>query len=463
MKPTPLSEIQQVVEGKALYAMPNPPPQVAAISTDTRQLSPRSLFIAIRGETHDGHQFLPQAAAAGAIAALVDEAPPIKIPNLQLIQVPSTRAALGKLGRHFRQQLTAKVIAVGGSNGKTGTKNLIDSILSSRLRGSSSPKSFNNDIGVPLAIFPAAPNDDYLVLELGTNHHGEIRTLTHIAQPDIAVITNCAAEHLEGLGDLIGVRREEASIIEGLRPNGLLIVNGDDPDLLAAVSAFPKRVTFGLLDTNDLFAADIRCDLAGVRFRLNGRRDVRIPLLGEHVAVNSLAAIAVARRLGMNENEIVAALSAARGPEMRLQLQLIRGVTLLNDAYNANPASMKAALQTLSNLDALGRRIAVLGNMRELGEATDRLHREVGQCIPACKLDLLVCVGEKAALIGQEAARAGFSAMHVHYFPDTDAAAASLPAWLTDGDLLLLKASRLMKLEAIAAAIASPDYRKAAS
>jgi len=463
MKPAPLGQIRQIVDGRAIGDWAQSPVEIRSIATDTRHLGAGALFVAIKGDNHDGHDYLAAAAKAGAAAAIVERTVPGAPEGFRLVQVPNTRAALGKLARHFRQHLKGKVVAVGGSNGKTGTKNLIDSVLSARLRGSISPKSFNNDIGVPLAVFDARADQDYLVLELGTNHHGEIRTLTHIAQPDIAVITNCAAEHLEGLGDLDGVRREEASIIEGLRADGLLIVNGDDGELLELVRAFPNRLTFGLRDCNDLYAEDARCDLAGVRFRLNRRREVRIPLLGEHVAVNSLAAIAVGRELGMSENEIVNALSTARGPEMRLQLQKAGGVMILNDAYNANPASMKAALRTMAKLPASGRRIAVLGNMRELGQASDELHREIGSYIPGCGLDLLVCVGESAALIAEEAVKAGFSAARTALFPDAAAAAKSLPQRVGEGDLLLLKASRLMKLETIATALGSGSGAKSAN
>src|SRR5580693_4610760 len=233
MKPITLHQVRQAVGGKALSSIPPTHPPIQNVYTATPMLEPSSLFVALRG-MRDGHGFIPDAAAKGALAALVDETfDPVNIlPTLHYIQVPDTRLALGKLARFVRSQMRCKVIAVAGSNGKTSTKHLIDSALRPRLRGSISPKSFNNDIGVPLTIFPADPLQDYLVLELGTNHPGEIRTLTHIAQPDIAVITNCSAEHLEGLGTLQGVRRENSSIIEGFAPSGTLVVNGDDPDLL---------------------------------------------------------------------------------------------------------------------------------------------------------------------------------------------------------------------------------------
>ncbi len=464
MKPISLQQIRLVVGGKALSAIPAVGPEITAVSTDTRRMEPGSLFVAIKGETYDGHDFLPAAAAGGAIAALVEEQPSVKLPNVHLIQVADTRKAMGKLARYVRQQMTAKVICVGGSNGKTGTKNLIDSILCRRLRGSISPKSFNNDIGVPLAIFPADPNQDYLVLETGTNHHGELRVLSEMALPDIAVITNCSAEHLEGLGDLMGVRQEEASIIEGLNPKGLLVVNGDDGELLERVSSYGgNRVTFGYGVTNDLYATEISCDYSGVDFLLNGRRKVYVPLLGRHTACNALAAIAVARRLGLSEDEIVENLSQAHGADMRLQLVRMRGLTVLNDAYNANPASMQAAIDTLCSLEACGRRIAILGDMRELGESTDRLHREVGEYAAARGLDVLICVGEKAALIGESAKQAGMVGDRVVHYADVGSAIGAIPSGLSSGDVVLLKASRAMRLEAIAQAIGACEGLRVAS
>jgi UDP-N-acetylmuramoyl-tripeptide--D-alanyl-D-alanine ligase len=285
-----------------------------------------------------------------------------------------------------------------------------------------------------------------------------------MAEPDIAVITNCSAEHLEGLGDLMGVRQEEASIIEGLNPKGLLVVNGDDEQLLEAVSRYPgNRVTFGYGSHNDLYATDIECGFDGVHFRLNGRRGVFIPLLGQHTACNALAAIGVARRLGLSEDEIVGALGQAHGPDMRLQLMNVRGITILNDAYNANPASTQAAIGTICALPASGRRIAVLGDMRELGESADRFHREIGQFAAEKPLDLLVCVGEKARLIAEEARQTGLAANRVRHFADTSRAAAKLPGWLMQGDLVLLKASRAMRFETIAQAIGAAPAMRAAS
>ena len=452
MKPLTLQQIRQTVGGNALTAIPADVPPISAVCTDTRRMEKSSLFIALRGEKFDGHDYMPAAAAGGAIAALVDHPPATILPNVHLIQVPDTRKAMGKLASRVRQDLIGKVVAVAGSNGKTSTKHLIDSALCNKLRGSISPKSFNNDIGVPLSIFPADPRQDYLVLELGTNNPGEIAALTEIAQPDIAVITNVGAEHLEGLGDLRGVRQEEASVIKGLAADGMLVVNGDDRDLLEAVAGYPgQRVTFGFGEHNDLFASNIRCGETGVHFNLNkSRREFFIPLLGRHTACNALAAIAVARKLGLREDEIIESLSQAHGPEMRLQLKKANGLTVLNDAYNANPNSMKAALETIVSLPAQGRKVAVLGDMLELGAATERYHKEMGQFVATLGLDYVVCVGTWGKLIAEAAVAAGQPAATVVRYRDSATTAQEIRHHVSEGDLVLLKASRGVRLEAVA-------------
>jgi UDP-N-acetylmuramoyl-tripeptide--D-alanyl-D-alanine ligase len=456
MKPLTLNEIRQAVGGRALNAVPAAAKPIGVVSTDSRQVAAGSLFVALRGENFDGHHYLAQAATGGAIAAIVEEAPAEAVAGLHLIGVADSRQALGRLASVARKTLRGKVIGVAGSNGKTGTKHLIHAALSAKLRGTVSPKSFNNDIGVPLTLLPAEPSQDYVVVEMGTNHRGEIRVLTKMATPDIAVITNCGLEHLAGLGDLAGVRIENASITEGMNERGLLVVNGDDDELLAAVASYRgRRITFGHKPSNDLFATDVQCALDGVRFRLNkSRLIVFVPLLGKHTAVNALAAIAIARRMGVAEEAVVAGLATATGPEMRLQRMDAGGVTIINDAYNANPNSMRAALETLSALTPKTRRVAVLGDMLELGETSEQCHREIGELAGSCGLGVLACVGENAKHIARAAAGPlKMSADCVMRYPDAQAAAADVPKWLNDGDLVLLKGSRGIHLELVARAI----------
>jgi UDP-N-acetylmuramoyl-tripeptide--D-alanyl-D-alanine ligase len=458
MKPLSINDVRSAVSGKAITPLPDGLPPIAAICTDTRRMAPKSVFVALKGERYDGAQFLAQAAEGGAIVAVVQSTPPVIPPGKYVILVKDTRIALGKIATLVRKQMKGKVVGVAGSNGKTSTKHLIAAALSAKLHGTFSPKSFNNEIGVPLTIFPADPLQDFLVLEMGTNNPGEIRHLTKVALPDIAVITNCSAEHLQGLGDLGGVRRENVSVVEGLdQKKGLLIVNGDDVDLLKVVDQnwAGRKLTFGFGKHNDLFATDVETDHNGCRFNLNGNPKLRffVPMLGRHSAANALVAIAVAKRLGLTEEEIASGLADAKGPDMRLQLQTSGDVTVLNDAYNANPASMKAALETASQLPASGRRFAVVADMLELGATSDRLHREVGEFAATCKFDALVCVGPQALLVREAAVAAGMDPARVSHFADSAAAANEVPLWLRAGDLVLLKGSRGMRLEKIADAI----------
>jgi UDP-N-acetylmuramoyl-tripeptide--D-alanyl-D-alanine ligase len=456
MKPMSLAEIRRVTDAADLPAGAGDL-EIGGVSTDSKQISPNALFIALRGERFDGHNFVGQAATNGATAAIVDRPAAESTAGMQLLRVADTRLAMGRLARHVRRQLHGKVIAVAGSNGKTGTKHLIDSALRDSLHGSISPKSFNNDIGVPLAIFPADPEQDYLVLELGTNHPGEIRTLTQIALPDIAVITNCSAEHLEGLGDVEGVRSENASIVEGLNPNGPLIVNGDDPELLQAVAGFRGDcVTFGFLPGNEIWASRMKCDWNGVHFTIEPAGiEAFVPLLGKHTAVNALAAIAIGRVMGLPDRQIVRGLASTSGPDMRLQRMEAEGVKILNDAYNANPASMKAAIETLASLPAAARKIAVLGEMRELGPASVQCHREVGRFVAEkCSPDMLICVGPEAMAIASEAVKFGMPAHRVAHFTDVVSAHAMASRFMP-GDLILLKASRAIGLESMVRAIVS--------
>jgi UDP-N-acetylmuramoyl-tripeptide--D-alanyl-D-alanine ligase len=460
MNPLWLSEIRRITGSELSVAGPDL--QIAAVCTDTRQMSPQSLFVAIHGENFDGHQFLEQAPRGGAVAAIVQHVPPNAPQGLPLLCVPDTRKAMGLLARHVRRSLVGKVIAVAGSNGKTGTKHLVDSVLRHSRRGSISPKSFNNDIGVPLAIFAANPSHDYLVLELGTNHPGEIANLTRIAEPDIAIITNCSAEHLEGLGDLAGVRHENASIIEGLKTDGTLIVNGDDPALVQSISQFPGDcLTFGFQETNDLWVSDAHTSWDGTRFTIQrAGLTTFIPLLGLHNAANALAAVAVARCLGLSDADIVTSLAAASAPEMRLQRMEAGGVRVLNDAYNANPASMKAAIEVFVSLPARGRRIAFLGDMRELGSASAGCHREIGALLAKkFRPDVMVCVGAESRAIASEAMRLGFPARKIEQFPDA-AAAQTFTSNLKSGDVVLLKGSRAIGLEKICRAIVASRQKK---
>ena len=448
MDPITLAEIVA-----AVGAPPAAGPVVQAVCTDTREIAPNSLFVALRGESFDGHAYLAQAAAGGAVAALVDRDVPA-VAGLALIRVDDARRAMGRLATAVRRRFKGTVIAVAGSNGKTGTKHLIHAALSSTLRGSMSPKSFNNDVGVPVTLFAADPADDFVVLEMGTNHPGEIAHLSRMAEPDVAVVTNIGAEHLEFFGDEEGVARENAQVTAGMPLRGTVYVNEDDGWLL---NSDREEITFGLTGNADVQAGDVACGADGVGFtavwdsRDAPRQPFFIPLLGRHTAANALAAILVGRRLGVPMDDIRRGLSTVTGPAMRLQVEQAGPVTVLNDAYNANPTSMAAALDTLRDLTTAGRRVAVLGDMLEMGDAAAAGHADVGRRAAAAGVDVLVCVGPLSAGTAAAAKDAGLPVVW-HVLTTTEAAAA-VPPLLRAGDLVLLKASRGIRLERVADAI----------
>src|SRR5512133_3683639 len=252
MLPLTLQEIAQATSARVRHGGAVASTALSAISDDSRKVTPGSLFIALRGERFDAHDFLPQVARDGAAAILADR--PDKVADLPIpvLLVPDTRKALGQLAHHVRQKLKCRVIAIGGSNGKTTTKHLVGSVLAAQFRGTQSPKSFNNDLGVPLTLLGVGRMDHYVILELGTNHPGELAPLSRMAEPQIAAITSIGPEHLEGFGDLDGVRREEAALVDGLKPDGLLIANGDDPRLLELIRPRVRKLTtFGFAPSND--------------------------------------------------------------------------------------------------------------------------------------------------------------------------------------------------------------------
>lgn len=457
MKPWELEQVRRATKSK--WVQRGSRVFGGRVCTDSRQAKEGDLFIAIVGKNFDGHAFVRPVVEAGAAIVLVHrELPPEVIAAVQatgvtILQTDDTVAALNRLAAAYRAEIRAKVIAVGGSNGKTTTKRIIHTLLSEKLSGHASPKSFNNNIGMPLTLLEVEPSHEFVVLEIGTNAPGEIAALGEVARPDIAVITNIGLEHLERLGDLDGVAREEASIAPYVQPGGTLVLPADAPELLKALRlANAQRITVGRAGSGaDLQAADITETMQGVTFTLNGRIGFRLPLLGEHNALNALLAIAVARRLGLNEEQIQSGLDKVRAAPMRLEMLHVGGRFIVNDAYNANPSSMAASLQTFSRL-ALppgARRVAILGDMLELGAVSDAMHRQVGQWVASAKLPVFVAVGQAMQQAADAAEAAAGGALRVHRFPNAAAAAGDLPRLLNQGDVLLLKGSRGMKLETI--------------
>ncbi|MBX3380800.1 MAG: UDP-N-acetylmuramoyl-tripeptide--D-alanyl-D-alanine ligase [Phycisphaeraceae bacterium] len=439
------------------------PAEAQGASIDTRSLKRGNIFFALRGEKVDGHRYLDAAGAAGAALAVVEE-PTLGPDGLAILQVENVGKALLKCAAEYRKTLEGtRVISVGGSNGKTTTTRLIEAILSKHFRGVSSPKSFNNAIGVPLTILSARAGDQYLLCEVGTNATGEIAELAAVVTPEIAVITSIGREHLEGLNSLRGVIAEEASIAPDIRPGGVAIIAAQPPELTEAVRGLMmsgKRgtiVRFGESSDADLRVESIATDELGTSFSINKRSQFRIPLLGVHNAMNGAAAIAVARRFGLDDSAIQAALAEASAPEMRMRLEIKGPVALLNDAYNANPDSMLASLRAFTELARHrnpARRVVVLADMLEMGEAGPDAHREIGEAVAADEsIDLAVLVGP-LMMFAAERVRKKWTGERVINLPRMDDEhAGRIAAMLRPGDFVLLKGSRSMGVERVARAL----------
>jgi len=447
MKPLSLEEIRQAVHGRWLKA--GRPQTVVAVTTDSRTARAGELFVALRGPRFDGHAFLSVAAEAGCPAAMVqlDGEPRPEVAGLfeaGVIGVTDTVKALGALGGYHRGLNATTVIGVTGSNGKTTVKRMIHRILSRRLKGQCSPKSFNNAIGVPLTLLAAEPNDDYLVCELGSSGPGEIAALGRLTRPEVAVITSVAETHLEKLGSFQRIVSEKASILEFLNPDGLAVVWADNELLSRTVAGYPRRVVcFGQSAEAALRLTDYQPAGCGQRFEINNRLWVTLPVSGRHNAVNALAAIAVAQRFGFSQDDAAAALADYVPEPMRLEWIDDGAVTILNDAYNANPASVVAAADVLAETPAR-RRVMIVGDMCELGPSAEALHVQTGRQIAERDIDFLIGVGPLGRYIAQGAAEAG---IETRTFVTLRQVSQAVTKCLSAGDVVCIKASRAMQME----------------
>ena len=428
---------------------------VKNVTTDSRQAKPGDLFFAIKGEKFDGHDFIAEVAAKGVAAVVVDRKNiPVKPPGCALLAVDDVRMALGRFAAAYRRQFDLPVIAVGGSNGKTTVKELLASVLRQKFSTLWSEASFNNDIGVPATLLRLEKTHRAAVVEAGTNHPGELAPLVKMIAPKLGVITNIGREHLEFFGDVPGVAQEEGWLAELLPANGKLFVNGDSEwteQIAARTRAKVVRVGFG--EKNDWRAKGFRLDKNGVTFQVVAPKEefcgeYRVNLLGRHQVVNALLAVAVGEELGLGRAEIQRGLAECLPAKMRLNYFEAGGVRVLDDCYNANADSAVAALETLCGLPLQGRRVAVLGDMAELGAQSEAAHAEVGRRAAELKLGQLVTVGKMAAVTAQAARAAGLT--RVFEFAEVEGAARAMKNILKPGDMVLLKASRAARLERIA-------------
>ena len=413
-----------------------------AVMTDTRELREGALFVALRGDHFDGNDFIAEAEAKGAAGALVSRPAPI---SLGQIEVPDTRRALGAMARAWRRNFSLPVVAVTGSAGKTTVKELIAGIVRRRRRVCVTEGNLNNDIGVPLTLMRLTADQETLIVELGANHAGEIGYLSSLVEPTVGVITNAAAAHLAGFGSLAGVAAAKGELLDYLPADGVAVLNADDPfiDEWRARARSGEVITFGLgaADCRPIGAPRSTPQATSFRMRLpdGGELDVELPLPGMPNVLNALAAAAAAFALGFGAADIGNGL--AGGKSLRGRLTVLPGVagsTVVDDSYNANPASARAALDYLSGLQ--GQRIFVLGDMGELGAQAPELHREIG-AYARSRCDAFIGIGPLAA----EAVRA-FGAGGRH-FDDVAGAARALAALLGREVTVLVKASRMMRLD----------------
>jgi UDP-N-acetylmuramoyl-tripeptide--D-alanyl-D-alanine ligase len=418
-------------------------------SIDSRTIGAGELFFAVKGERFDGHDFVDAALKKGAVAAVVRNDQFHRYSEKErLLAVDDTLAALQMLATAVRKLWGKPLVGVTGSAGKTTTKEAIAHVLGTRFRVLKSEGNFNNHFGLPLMLLKLHPEHDVAVIEMGMSHSGEIRALAKIAQPEIGVVTNVAPVHLEFFDSLAGIARAKYELIESLPGNGTAVLNADDEYVSQFGRDFKGKVlTYGTKETADVRAENVHTRGAdGSEFDViiaNGRQRAHLPLVGEHNILNALAAVAVGLVRGMKLSEAVESLATLAPPDKRGQVLQLDNITVINDCYNSNPKALNAMVDALAAMKA-ERRIVVAGEMLELGAAGEQMHRAAGQHIAEKKIDILVGVRGMAEAMVQSARQAGARA---EFLATSEEAGEWLSREARDGDIVLLKASRGVKLE----------------
>lgn len=427
--------------------------EVDSITTDSRQVMAGCLFVPIKGEWADGHSFIREVMEKGALCTLSEkELPEADFPY---IQVESSLKAVKDIAEFYLQRLRLPVVGITGSVGKTSTKEMIAAVLGQRFDVLKTLGNFNNELGLPLTVFRIRENHEIAVLEMGISDSGEMSRLAKVARPDTCVITNIGCCHLENLIDRDGVFRAKTEMFEYVQKNGHVVLNGDDDKLIQVKETGGIRpVFFGLHQGNEIYADCIKSrGLKGISCRIHvGKEyfDTLIPIPGEHMVYNALAGTAVGRIYGLSLDEIRAGIESLQSLSGRLHIIEANQMTVIDDCYNANPMSMKASLEILK--DALGRSVAILGDMGELGENENRLHAEIGTAAAELGIDILVCVGRLSRHMA-EAAREKAGKTHVIYFEKREELLDNLGKIVQEGDTVLVKASRFMQFETVVEAL----------
>lgn len=429
---------------RALGTGPRARVPFAGVSTDTRHITRGDLFVALRGERYDAHDFLSVARDNGAAALVVSDATKAVGLGLPVYVVPDTLVALGQLATAWRRAWGRTVIAVAGSNGKTSTKELLKAALGRTLSVHATAGNLNNLVGVPLTLLAMPSSAEVAVVELGTNMPGEVARLRAIVEPDLAVLTSIGEEHLEGLGDLAGVLREEADVFDGV---SLAIVPAAHPEVAVAAQGRARVIQSAGLSNATVTPSSWGLDGEGRPWLVVNEVRFALPLRGAHQAANAMLAIATAQACGVPLESAAEGMAAMPVPNMRGVWETLGRAVLINDAYNANPASMRAALDLLSNVGEGRQRVAILGSMRELGAQSAQQHRDVARAALASGANIIAAVGDFVGAFADEVGHDATAASRVITAPDIDELWPQLVARLHPDAVLLLKASRGMKLE----------------
>ncbi|ASI80797.1 UDP-N-acetylmuramoyl-tripeptide--D-alanyl-D-alanine ligase [Bacillus cereus] len=444
-----LKKLEKVVNGEGLQESFHLI-EMHGVCIDSKNMKEGNLFVPII-RVKDGHEYVKEAMDNGAVASLWKKSygtPPKGIP---IIFVDDTLFALQQLAQFYRRELNVKVIGITGSNGKTTVKDIIGSTLSSTYRVHKTKGNFNSQIGLPLTILEMKRDTEFLILEMGMSEKGQIRNLSRIAQPDVAIITMIGQSHLETLGSREEIAKAKFEIIDGLNDDGLFLYNGDEPLLSQNINMLGiESKSFGGKYTNDLFPTNVQLDEYGVHFKLNNTKiQYDVPLHGKHNILNAIVGIAVGQFYKVPIEKIQEALQQINITQMRFQFLTAKtGFTIINDAWNASPSSMKAAIETLQKLNAYEKKIIVIGDMLELGKEAKTYHREIGKMLNEESIQYVFTYGALSEIVAEEA-RKNYHTGKVQSFDNKDEIAEEILKVITKKDVVLLKGSRGMALEEI--------------
>ncbi|MEO2075805.1 MAG: UDP-N-acetylmuramoyl-tripeptide--D-alanyl-D-alanine ligase [Bacillus sp. (in: firmicutes)] len=430
---------------------------INGVTIDSRKIEAGSLFVPFKGERVDGHKYVVESIEKGAAAALWQKDVPNPPENLPILIVEDCLIALQELARNYRNQLPVKVVGITGSNGKTTTKDMTTSLLSTQYKVQKTEGNYNNHIGLPLTVLGLHEDTEVAVLEMGMSGRGEIEFLTKLARPDAVVITNIGESHLLDLGSREGIAEAKFEILQGLQDGGLAVLHGDEPLLMERIKQYQGNVqvkTFGRTESNDFYPTEITQLNQGNQFKINASSETfELPVLGTHNILNALAAMHIARYFSIPFEKMKAGLSGIKLTNMRMELvEGKRGEKIINDAYNASPTSMMAAIELVSNLQGYNRKILVLGDMLELGPKEEQYHMQIGEGLDAGKMDYLFTYGTLSEHMAR-GARKVLGEDRVFAFRDKTELIEELKKHVNEQTLVLVKASRGMKMEEIVTAL----------